>query len=215
MKLSQLFVGTATALAIAAAFGDIALAGTIPYPNKGTPNSTIYTFTATSSGAITAYFAGSGASYEEEVGMDVNGVPTGIVGLDDRTTAVGDSIVLGDVTAGDTLTFYDFVLTSGNTWSSNPSQNIDSGNHVYSTSATAGQAYTSSPAGTYVGFEDLAFPDSDYNYYDNTFVFTNTTTVTSGVPEPGTWAVMLLGLGGLGVAIRLARRRSSVALSAV
>jgi PEP-CTERM motif len=34
--------------------------------------------------------------------------------------------------------------------------------------------------------------------------------VSRGVPEPSTWAVMLLGLGGLGAAVR-ARRRASVA----
>ena len=44
-------------------------AGTIPYPNVGTPNPATYTFTATADGPITAYFAGSTASYEEEVGL--------------------------------------------------------------------------------------------------------------------------------------------------
>jgi len=32
--------------------------------------------------------------------------------------------------------------------------------------------------------------------------------VTSGAPEPGTWAMMLVGLGGAGGALRSARRRS-------
>jgi hypothetical protein len=172
-----------------------ALAGVIPYGDAGTPNSTTYTFTAAATGSITAYFAGSGAAFDEQVGMLVNGVATGIVGLDDHSSALGDSLVLGSVTKGDTLTFFDDVISINTTWYSNPSLNSDGGNHVYSTSALAGQAYTGSPAGTYVGFEDEAFPGSDYNYHDDTFVFTN---VSSGVPEPATWAMMLLGFAGLG-----------------
>ena len=85
--------------------------------------------------------------------------------------------------------------------------NTDGGNHVYSTTATAGQAYAGSPAGVYVAFEDIGFPGGDYNYHDDTFVFTNTAVVSS-VPEPTAWALMLLGFGGIGFA---ARRRAVVA----
>ena len=37
--------------------------------------------------------------------MRVNGVPTGIFGLNNKTSAVGDSINLGSVQAGDQITF--------------------------------------------------------------------------------------------------------------
>jgi len=39
----------------------------------------------------------------------------------------------------------------------------------------------------------------------------NFTFTTGGVPEPGTWALMLLGFGGMGVAIRAGRRAAAAA----
>ena len=177
-----------------------AFAGIIPYPNGGTPNPVTYTFTAASTGDIVAYFAGSGAAYDEQVGMLVNGVPTGVVGLDDQTSGVGQALNLGHVNAGDTLTFFDDVFSINTTWYSNPGMNADGGNHVYSTSAAANQISSAIPAGIYVAFEDLDFrTGSDYNYFDDTFVFTNTA-VTSSVPELSTWAMLLLGFAGLGFA---------------
>jgi len=132
------------------------------------------------------------------VGMLVNGVSTGVLGLDDHSSVVGDALDLGHVNAGDHITFLDAVFSIGTTWYSDPSLNVDGGNHVYSTSAAAGQISSLIPAGTYVAFEDLNFnTGSDYNYHDDTFVFTNT---VSSVPEPSTWVMMLLGFAGLGLA---------------
>jgi hypothetical protein len=41
--------------------------------------------------------------------------------------------------------------------------------------------------------------------------FSNSVIVPPPVPEPGTWAMMLLGFGGIGMAMRR-RRRSSIVL---
>jgi hypothetical protein len=203
-------LASASALIGLAAAGS-ALAGAIPYPDAGTPNAVTYTFTAASTGDIVVYFAGSGASYDESIGMLVNGVASGVVGLNDHSSALGQSLDLGPVTAGDTLTFFDVVTTIGETWYSDASQNADGGNHVYSTSAAAGQVYAGSPAGIYVGFEDLDFrTGSDYNYFDDTFIFTNTT-LTSSVPEPASWSMMLFGVAGIG---GLMRRRNRAPVSA-
>jgi hypothetical protein len=189
-----------------------AIAGPVPYPNSGTPNPVTYTFTAQSNGPLIAYFGGSGASFEEVVGLLVNGVDTGVRGLNDHTSAVGDSVDLGTVTAGDTLTFLDEIITTGDTWYSDPALNADGGNHVYSTTVTAGQVYTGSPAGTYVAFEDEAFPGSDYNYFDDTFIFANTN-ITPSTPEASTWAMMIAGFAGLGLAAHRRARRTASAIA--
>jgi Domain of unknown function (DUF4114)/PEP-CTERM motif len=216
MKISQLN-SRLTALVIGAGvtFGaSYAQAGVIPYPNPGTQNPVLYSFTATATGPITAYFAGGSAADTEVVGLLVNGVSTGITGLNNQTSSIGQSLVLGNVHAGDILTFVDIIQqppSAVNTWFSNKAMNSDGLQHIYSTSATAAQISALIPAGTYVGFEDQTPANaSDFDYNDVTFVFTNTS-MTSGVPEPSTWAMMLLGFAGLGFAFRQSRRKVSFA----
>ena len=124
----------------------------------------------------------------------------------DGTTNVGDSFVLGFVTAGQTLTFQLRTLNPqlGNAFS-DPTLNgpFDGGTgiqHVYSTAYTATSPIIGSiPVGTYVGFEDLpGGGDRDYN--DLQFVFTNVGVTTHSVPGPIVGAGLpglLLASGGL------------------
>src|ERR1051326_8247077 len=158
----------------------LAFADAIPYPTPGVFNAVTYVFTATATGPVTAYFAGSTASYVNELGMKVNGVPTGIVGLNNHTSFLGQSLMLGMVNAGDVLTFELINHTLGLTAYSDPSLNIPYDlpgdaihNHVYSTPYTATSPIIDSiPVGTFVSFEDLRFPSADCNYNDEDFVFT-------------------------------------------
>jgi hypothetical protein len=174
--------------------GGAANADAIPYPDPGTPITIpSYDFTASATGNITAYFFASDAGDTEEVSMMVNGVATGIFGLNNHTSTVGQAFNLGPVTAGDTIEFFIHDITTGADWFSNASDNSDGFNHAYVTPYTGGVA--SSPPGTYVGFEDRA--NGDYDYNDDQFVFNN---VSSGVPELSTWAMLLVGFGGLGFA---------------
>jgi hypothetical protein len=197
------------------AIAGISLAGPIPYPNSGTVNATTYSFTASATGDVVAYFGGSGASFDEQVGLLDNGVLTAAgFGLDDHSTAVGAAFDFGPVTAGDSLVFVDRINGTGFVYS-DPSLNGPydapgtlNDNHIYSTAAVAGQVFSGSPAGTYVGFEDLSFPNSDFNYFDDTFVFTNVSTTTSGVPDG---ASTLALLGASIAAIFALRRRVAVA----
>jgi len=115
-----------------------------------------------------------------------------------------DEVEFGRVEAGDVLTFVDFV-TDYATWFSDPALNAGNGNHIYSTTAAAGEAFNGSPAGTYVAFEDLRFPNSDFNYFDQAFVFT-----VAAVPEPATWAMIILGFAALGLMRYRKRSRAPV-----
>lgn len=204
MKLKALCLGLASLAVVTAAQAD-----TIPYPDHGTVNPVSYSFTATSTGDLLAYFYGSGASYNETLGLIVNGVDTGITGLPNHSSSYGQSLNFGSVTAGDSLVFYINVLTTGDKFYSDTSKNSDGENHVYST-AFSGDSKI--PAGIYVGFEDLnGKSGSDHNYSDEQFVFSNTT-LTPAVPEASTWAMMLIGFAGVGAMTY--RRRQSTAMTA-
>ena len=196
--IKTFFVAAAIGLGAATA----AKADIIPYANQGAENPVTYTFTAPSTGALIAYFYGSGASFSETLGLLVNNQNRG-TGLDNHSSAYGQPYNFGNVSAGDTLVFYIDVKTTGFTYYSDVSMNKDHVNHVYSTSFSGDGTI---PAGTYVGFEDLSQCDThwtDNNYRDEQFVFTVT-----AVPEPSTWAIMMLGFAGVGF---LAYRRRTAA----
>lgn len=197
MKLKSAAV--AALLAIGAAGS--AFADATPYPNAGTQNPTTYTFTS-NGGDVMAYFMGSSASYNETLGLLIDGVDSGITGLQNHSTAEGASLDFGTIAAGKTLTFYINVATTGDLFYSDKGLNSDGVNHVYATSFSGSGTV---PAGTYVGFEDLR-GGGDLNYHDETFVFTNVgaTPVTPAVPEPANVALLM---GGLGLVGFMARRR--------
>jgi hypothetical protein len=205
--------GIAVLIVAFAASGAAQATDIIPYPNVGTINPVTYSFTATSTGQVDAYFVGDGgAAYDETLGMFINGVlsSTGF-GLDNHASAVGQEFDLGNVVAGDKLVFAVSVNNpplSPPYIYSNPALNgpYDGGkgvNHIYSTAYTADPAIGSIPDGTYVGFEDLPASFADFNYTDEQYVFTDVSTVKP-VPEPASMA--LLGAGLVGIAA-LRRRK--------
>lgn len=164
-------------------------ANTIPYPRAGNYNSATYTFRAATTGDVIVYFAGSDASFDNELGLLDNGALTsGGFGLDDHASSIGQAFDLGTVNAGDELTFVLLNHSFGDEKAySDPSLNVPydllddtiGHNHIYATpyDASSGLLSSNVPSGLYVAFEDLRIPDSDYSYNDEDFVFTNVMSV--------------------------------------
>lgn len=201
MKLKTAISSAAAAIALALSAAPASAA--IPvYPDGGNQNPFTYSITASANANVIAYFAGSGGSFTNLLGLLVNGVDRGILGLNNQTSAAGDALDFGLVNAGDVLTFYINVNDGEFFWYSDQALNADGVNHVWSTDYEGGDFGI--PAGTYMNFEDL--PDGgDFNYQDLGFVFTNVSVIGTAVPEPASWAMMIAGFGLVGAAMR--RRR--------
>jgi hypothetical protein len=210
----------ASALVAGLAFaGEASAAIDLGYAGAGTPNAAVYQFLSTGAGPITATFVGQEASDDESVGLYIDGVSTGVTGLLNHGASQGDTVVLGVATAaGQVLTFVLYDPPSSYptvSWWSDPSMNSDLRQHIYSRPVAGGDAFAGSPAGTFVSWEDIG-PGSDWDYNDDAFIFTGVTprTVTSGVPEASTWAMLLAGFGGLGLATFHRGRKARAAAAA-
>jgi PEP-CTERM motif len=200
MKRLILSLAALSVMAIATpVFADV-----IPYNNIGHIAPTTF-LTASTTGNITGYFFSKGGAGDlDEIQMvDVTaGTSSGLL-FPNQTTAVGTSADFGPVTAGDVLIFELVNVTLGNSvFASDPAFSADHVNHAYITAYSGGVAGI--PPGTYVGTEDEPNGNSDFNYNDDSFVFTNVTTSASAVPEPS--SLCMFGTGILSAATMLRRR---------
>jgi hypothetical protein len=188
---------------------------TIPYPSPGTIAAPTY-FTGTGADVV-AYFFGDTAEYRSNMSMYVDGVQSAAGWVfPNHDTPFGASVDLGFAPAGSKVVFalqvFEFnpvtLATSPNphyqgtaayTLYSDPSLNtLDNTNHAYVTSypgPSGNPTVPGVPAGTFVGFEDLLASESDFNYNDHTFVFTNIS--TDPTPEPATFTLLGIGIAGI------------------
>ena len=197
---------TTLAAALAFTFAASAQAAPIPYADEGTESNVQYEFRAAATGDVVAYFAGSDASYVNEIALLVNGVDTGIRGLNNQTSVYGQMLNFGLVNAGDRLVFKLVNLNPSNVgpFYSERSMNPDGLNHIYSASYGGDNKIA---AGIAVGFEDQ-LNGGDFDYNDENFVFVNVANATD-VPEPASIALLLAGAAGFGVSRRAKRARKA------
>ena len=120
---------------------------------------------------------------------------------------VGSTVTFNSATlhTGDVLAFELFNTSyNGDIFASDPSLSTDGVNHAYLT-AFSGPIpdIAGNIAGTFVGMEDLPNGSSDFDYNDDTFVFTNVAP-TAATPEPS--SILLFGTGLIGAAGALRRK---------
>jgi hypothetical protein len=206
MRFSLLTLASILSLGTAALHAD----SFTPYSHAGSPilTSTNVTYTGANGTGINAYFYSVSAGDTDTISIfdATTGTflaPTNAFNNQSPTTP-GTMATFTSPTlhTGDTLVF-DLYNTSfsGETFSSNIGTSPDGDSHAYVTSFNGTIGSYGNIVGTYVGMEDLPNGQSDFDYNDDTFVFTSVATPT---PEPGTFA--LLGTGLIGAAGALRRK---------
>jgi hypothetical protein len=181
-----------TAAAFALAISPFAAANAHPIANPAGAGAAVL---VSSTENVIAQYLGTTADYTSLLYL-VRPGDTDLYLFNNQADPTGKQVNLGSFALGTELVFKLVVLDTGNTFFSGlASRNPDSHAHA------AVESNFGAPGTTLVSFEDLYNGSFDYN--DLSFSFTGT--MAGGVPEPATWALMIIGFGGVSFAMR--RRR--------
>jgi hypothetical protein len=194
------------------------------YSQPGQSNMQNYSFTATADGPLTVYTMNSTGYYLSTLGVKVNGT-TVANGILPSGSPIFVGTNLGTLHQGDEVEFFinvydrDDAGTFLGTYYSDQSDNADGLNHLFA-DYHPDEWWIGVHEGVFFGFEDTTTGDNrgDKNYNDYTFVVPGLTIgapilhhpggdndSAPSVPEPASWAMMVMGFGIAGTAMR--RRR--------
>jgi hypothetical protein len=209
--LTALAVGAAVILGAGSAQAIVwDLSGGVAPP--GTPAGTSHNFTAggitiTAAGFTSNAFTTSATLFEKnggagEIGLGLTNDPTG------DNEIVGSNLIRIDFSNAKAAGILNFGFQFGSTTSG------ESWLVFASNSPTSGFAQVASGSDELV-HTLVGVPFNFYYFKENTATGATVDNVllaqVSGVPEPGTWAMMLIGFAGLGFAFRQSRRKVSFA----
>lgn len=154
-------------------------------------------FKVASDGPVNAFYAGSSAGYESTMfALIGDGSPLQSFDVfSNKSSSIGDFKNLGYFHQNDYFVPVLHVANTGYFYSSFANSNLDNLNHIF---ASQFSLPDSTPA-VFIGFEDI-YGLGDRDFDDNMVIFTNV--MMAPVPEPSTYAMLLLGLGLLGFMVR-------------